>query len=52
MSPFLAILVVAGLFAAFGWLQRGQEHRQCHGCTSAFRGDSCSSCPLHEVGHD
>ncbi len=52
MSPFVAILVLAGLFAAFGWLQRGLEHRSCHGCTPEFRGESCSTCPLHEARYD
>lgn len=52
MSPFAGILVLAALFAVFGWLERGRKHRSCSSCTLDARDQACSTCPLYEVDHD
>ena len=55
MSPLGGIVVLAGLFALYGVVERhfGQQRRSCGSCTLDARDhNACSTCPIYEAKHD
>jgi hypothetical protein len=45
MTYVLSVLLLVGLVAVYGWLNRGGVARTCHGC-HVGDGEDCHSCPL------
>jgi hypothetical protein len=52
MNALAGILVLAGLFAIFGWAERHRTRRSCGSCSLSKADETCSTCRLYEVDHD
>ncbi len=52
MNAVAGIVVLAGLFAIFGWAERHRTRRSCGSCSLPAKDDGCSTCPLYEDTHD
>lgn len=54
MNPLAGIVVLAGLFALYGVIERHfGRNRSCGSCTLDARDHTaCSTCPIYEATHD